>query len=312
MKALVTGGAGFIGSHIVDELTAAGWDVTVVDNFSTGLLSNITHRQLRIASYDVRTKAVYDLIKYGDFDVIFHLAANVNVSVSEANPRYDADTNIMGTVNILQAVSECEKKPRVVFSSSCAVYGDALYPNEFTPRRPLSAYGLSKKCAEEYINYYQSKGVISAVLRYANVYGPRQGASGEGGVVSVFANNIRNGQTFTIYGDGKQTRDFIHVKDVVRANILVATIDISESYMWNIGTSFSISINTLAHEMNDQGLEIKDGYLATLINYEPSRQGEIRDSCLDCGFARTELGFTASVELGEGLRDTIEWVLKQP
>ena len=299
MKVLVTGGFGFIGSHLVEALIHQGHAVTVIDNMSTGGENNLEHvrGQYDLRFWDVRDNRIISLIEFGNFDVIFHLAAQIDVGLSITQPRYDADINILGTINILEGASNAIRPPRLIFSSSAAVYGSAFYPDEMTARNPLSPYGLSKKCAEDYIQLHHN--VESIILRYANVYGPRQGSLGEGGVVSVFSRCAANRKPLTIYGDGEQTRDFVYVKDVVDANLFASGLVLfaKERPVWNVGTGKPTSINALAKYFEPYP-----------VDYAPPKRGEIRDSCLNVSSIGME-GWSAKTDLYRGLQETKRWFM---
>jgi UDP-glucose 4-epimerase len=218
MKAVITGGTGFIGSHLVDELVSLGYKVHVIDNLSTGHRDYV-HPQAVLHVLDIRDPEIRDLILSERPDVVFHQAAQTDVSRSMQDPMYDTSINILGTVNLLSACCQASVK-KFVYASSCAVYGDlkAEPIREDSVTRPVSFYGISKLTSESYIRvFHHLYGLSYTILRYANVYGPRQTAIGEGGVIAVFLNRMQHGLPLVIHGDGEQTRDFVYVKDVVKA-----------------------------------------------------------------------------------------------
>ena len=235
MKLLILGGAGFIGSHLVDALLEQGEEVHVVDDLSTGKLENL-NPAASFYKMDICDSGFGDLICSIRPEVVFHLAAQVSVPRSVHNPYEDARVNVLGTVNLLDACVKAGVK-RVVFSSSAAVYGMPQYLtiNEAHPLHTISPYGASKAAAEEYIRLYQRMyGINYIILRYANVYGPRQDAEGEGGVVSIFSSRLTSREELTIFGSGEQTRDFVYVKDIVRANLAAAICP--PNYTINVST----------------------------------------------------------------------------
>ena len=225
-RALVTGGAGFIGSHVADLYLEQGYEVTVLDNFSSGRRENVPSRA-RVVELDLTSAGARDLVRDGRFDIVSHLAAQIDVRKSVADPMYDATINIVGTLNLLEGVRASGHATRVIFSSTGgALYGDYVSPPniEDYPKDPESPYGIAKLSVELYLAYYARVHRIDTVsLRYANVYGPRQDPHGEAGVVAIFCNRILTGQPLTLFGNGSQTRDYVFVKDVARANLAAAT-----------------------------------------------------------------------------------------
>ena len=290
MRAVVTGGAGFIGSHVVDALVARGDEVLVLDDLSTGRRDWVNAAaELRV--HDIREP--YEL----DADVVFHLAAQADVGTSMERPGFDAQVNVVGTVNTLEAARGCGAE--VVFSSTGgAIYGDVDRPaTEETPRRPVSAYGIAKLAAETYLEgWNRIHGTHHSVLRFANVYGPRQSASLEGGVVSIFMERLRSGEETLVFGDGEQTRDYVYVGDVVDA-VLAAT---GRGGVYNVGTGVETTVNEL-HRL----CAVNAG-----VDREPrhvdARAGDARRSVLDASAAKRELGWRAATTLAEGLRRTWE------
>ncbi|WP_146553867.1 NAD-dependent epimerase/dehydratase family protein [Rummeliibacillus sp. SL167] len=294
MKAIVTGGAGFIGSHLVDELIAKGAKVYVIDNLSAGKLSNLNEKA-ELYDIDICHPKIKSLIKDLKPDALFHLAAQADVGKSVENPVEDARVNIDGTINLLQSCVGSSVR-KFIFSSTSAVYGniqrDMITENERTV--PSSFYGLSKLSAESYIRIFHDLfGLQYTILRYANVYGPRQLPKGDGGVVSVFLDRLKKGEPITIHGDGEQTRDFIFVKDVVAANI--AAVDKADHQTLHISTGKSISINDLLERIS----EIHK--LPITKEIALSRVGDIRHSCLSNQLAKDYLKWQPSISISEGL-----------
>jgi UDP-glucose 4-epimerase len=297
MKAVVTGGAGFIGSHLVDVLVAAGFEVHVIDNLQSGSLSYI-HPLAVFHREDIRSKECKEIIVKEKPDFLFHLAAQADVQRSMNDPGYDADVNIQGTINLFEACQAASVK-KMIFSSTSGVYGNLQRDmiSEEDPAIPISYYGLSKWTAEAYIRIYASlHGLPYTILRYGNVYGPRQLPKGEGGVVAVFLERIKNGLPLHIHGDGEQTRDFIFVKDVVQANI--AAINSGHCQTIHISTGRSISINHLIQMLKQiHGSDMETCYL-------PAREGDIIHSCLDCRKANRVLQWQPQMDMINGLIET--------
>ena len=297
---LVTGGAGFIGSHIVEALVERGDRVRVLDNLSTGRLQNLAHvsDQIEFMEGDLRNEAtVREAVN--NVNSIFHLAAMVSVPESMAKPIEAELINALGTLSLLSIAKQAGVR-RLVLSSTCAVYGDepTLPKTESIPIRPQSPYAISKLAAEHYCRLFNdSMGLETVVLRYFNVYGPRQDPSSPySGVISIFANKMSQGQLPFIYGDGEQTRDFVFVKDVVRANLLATQIHEAAGQVFNIGTGNPISINTLFNLVAD--IFAVDGSP----HHHPARSGDIRYSHADAGHANHVMGWSAQVGFNEGLR----------
>ena len=299
MKVLVTGGAGFIGSHIVDRLIEAGFQTVVLDNLSAGCLANV-NPAARFMQKDVRDRDLADLLRAEPFDFVVHQAAQTTVPKSLADPYYDCDVNIMGLVNVLEACRFSGVK-RIVFASSAAVYGDPAHLplSEEADKQPTSFYGLSKLAAEKYLElYYKNFGLEYVALRYANVYGERQTDSGEGGVISIFLTKALVGEPLTVFGDGTQTRDFIYVRDVAEANYrALFTANANRSY--NISTGQEISVNELIGLMQ----QLVEKPLIT--QYAPPRAGDIYRSVLNNAAARAILGWQPNYSLAEGLGRTL-------
>ncbi len=308
-RALVTGGAGFIGSHVADALLAAGYEVTVLDDFSTGRRVNVP-AGAAVAELDIRSRDAAALVSAGEFDVICHLAAQIDVRKSVADPVADADRNILGTLNVLEAARHATRRPRVIFSSTGgAVYGDQEPPPsaERQAKDPESPYGIAKLAAEYYLSYYgRVHGLETVALRYANVYGPRQDPHGEAGVVAIFCQRMLAGEALVVFGDGRQTRDYVYVGDVAQANVLAATAAVPparrlDDRAYNVGTGVPTSVLELA-----AALERVAGRTSR-IEHAPPRAGEQARSFVDVAKAAAHLGWRPAVTLDEGLRRTYEW-----
>ena len=295
MKVLVTGGAGFIGSHIVDLLVQSDIQVTILDNLSTGSLRNINPKASFVKK-DIRDKDLRNLMECTGFNYVIHQAAQTTVSNSLKNPYYDCDVNIRGLVNLLEA-SRWTGVKRIIFASSAAIYGNApiLPITEEGEKDPVSFYAESKLTGEHYLNLYQKNfGLEYIALRYANVYGERQGDSGEGGVISTFLNRLMHDQRLTVYGDGKQTRDFIYVKDVAMANYQ-ALFTREANRSCNISTVQETSLRDLIETLSQVC-----GKQPEVTNMAP-RENDIRHSVLDNQSAVSNLNWHPTYTLEEGL-----------
>lgn len=300
MRITVTGGAGFIGSHLVDRLIEDGHTVQVIDNLYTGN-KEFVHSKAQFVELDIRDPKLYSVLEEFRPDYIFHEAAQTEVSTSMSDPMLDCDINLMGLINLLNAAVKLDVK-KFLMPSSAAVYGnlDTLPLNEEMIGNPSSFYGLTKLTTEHYLRiYHEAFGLPYICYRYSNVFGPRQGNGGEGGVISIFAKAIVQGSPIIIYGDGKQTRDFIYVDDVVEANILGMQHQVTGIY--NVSTGISSSVNLLVDEFrNISGKDIK-------VVYDKPRLGDIRDSVLATDKSEKELLFTAKYNLHDGLIKTYEY-----
>ena len=297
MHILVTGGAGFIGSHIVDALVERGDRVTVVDNLSTGSLNNL-NPQVQFFPLDIRDERMQEVFQQSHVDGVIHQAAQISVSRSMEFPLEDAQINVEGTIRLLE-LSRQHGVGRFLFASSAAVYGEpeGLPIGETVSLQPFSPYGISKMAGEHYVTAYgRNYGLKTTVLRYGNVYGPRQIAKGEGGVVAIFCEKISHHENPCIQGDGKQTRDFIYVKDVAQANL--AALDSSASGVFNVGTQQETSVEFLLLAM-EEALNKK-----ITPEYGPAREGDIRFSFLNCEKAQQQLGWSPRYSLTEGLKET--------
>lgn len=299
MKILVTGGAGFIGSHVCDAFLAKGHEVHALDDLSSGKRENLDPR-VKLFVADIRSKEAHELILAEKYDAMAHLAAQMDVRKSVADPRFDADVNIGGFLNLLEACAKAGTK-RVVFSSTGgAIYGeqDVFPAPESHATRPVSPYGTSKAAGELYLGYYAAQyGLSYCALRYSNVYGPRQNPHGEAGVVAIFSERLLDGRGCTIFGDGKQTRDFVFVKDVARANALA--MESSFKGAINIGTGVESDLNQL------YSLMAKAAGVDAPAQYAPRKPGEQMRSCIANDRAREVLGWKPEVALADGLAQTI-------
>ncbi|MEM4134250.1 MAG: SDR family oxidoreductase [Candidatus Micrarchaeia archaeon] len=303
MKILVTGGAGFIGSNLVDTLIRKNHEVIVLDNLSTGKIENINENAV-FYNIDLRDSLkLKSLFEKERPEIVYHLAAQINVRKSIKDPFYDESVNVVGSLNLLEYCKDYGVKRIIYSSSGGAVYGEPnkLPAPEEHKIKPLSHYGASKFAVESYLSVYNSiYGLDYITLRYANVYGPRQDFLGEAGVIAIFIKNALSEEPLTIFGDGNQTRDFIFVNDVVNANIL-SLIYRGNFKIFNIGTGIPTSINQIAKEIEKiVGKRI-------MIKREDAIKGEVRDTYLDISRAKRELGFLPSVSISDGIRLTFEW-----
>ncbi|WP_033171366.1 NAD-dependent epimerase/dehydratase family protein [Selenomonas sp. ND2010] len=306
MKILVTGGAGFIGSHLVRQLLKEKNEITVLDDVSSGSWQHLQGCKEKCDCWemDVRSKNAREKIETAYFDVIVHLAAQTMVDVSIKDPELDASKNIMGTVNILEAARNSGVK-RVIFSSTAAVYGDVtedkLPIRENEKLTPMSFYGLTKITVEKYLQlYHELYGLDYVVCRFANVYGERQGDRGEGGIISIFAKRIASGQNITIYGDGTQTRDFVYAGDIARG-ICKAITTTNVNNIYNLSTQTETSLLDLVRVMS----EVSGKKL--IPKFGPGREGDIYRSILSNEKAMRGLGWKPEVSLQDGLKRTMEF-----
>jgi UDP-glucose 4-epimerase len=310
MRALVTGGAGFIGSHLVDELLDRGDEVAVVDDLSTGKRENLTGalaRGAELHEIDIRDAArLREVVGGWRPDIVFHLAAQMDVRKSIEDPAWDAGINVVGTINVLEA-SRLAGVHRVVNTSTGgAIYGetDVMPTPESVPPRPMSAYGQSKFCAEAYCGWYERLyGLSSVTLRYGNVYGPRQDPHGEAGVIAIFCGKLIAGGRPKIFGDGRQTRDYAYVGDIVAANLAAAAHPEAHG-AYNVGTGVEASVLEVVAALREAA-GIGEGEFEP--EFAAARAGELQRSSLDVTRARAELGFSAETDLVSGLRPTLEW-----
>jgi len=308
-RALVTGGAGFIGSHIADALLERGFHVAVLDDLSTGRRANVP-AGAEFLHLDVRSAEAARAVCEGGFDVVLHEAAQIDVRKSVSDPGHDASVNILGALNMLEAVRAAAVRPRFIFASTGgAIYGDFVTPPnvEDFAKDPDSPYGIAKLAVEHYLAYYGRQfGLEGAVLRYANVYGPRQDPHGEAGVVAIFCNRLLDGKPLTVFGDGRQTRDYVHVKDVAAANVALATAALPpvgrlDARAMNVGTGIETDVLTLARTLTR--VIGRDA----AIEFAPARPGEQLRSAVRVDKARELLGWTPRQTLAEGLKDTFDY-----
>ena len=299
--ALVTGGAGFIGSHLVDRLLSLGHKVVVIDNLSTGKLKNL-NPSATFHHLDITQPSVTEVFQREQPDLVFHLAAQVSVTQSTRDPFHDSDVNVFGTLRLLEAARKCGIEKFIYSSTGGALYGDPETDpcTEEHPVLPVSPYGMSKYIAELYLDLYHRLYQINfTTLRYGNVYGPRQEAQGEAGVVAIFAQAMLEGHQPQIFGDGNQERDFVFVDDVVDANMLA--INKGNGGSFNIGTGEKTSINQIFE------------YLRSIIGYRwgpehgPARHGDVYKISLDSSKAIRDLGWKPKMEMAEGLSQTVEY-----
>jgi len=312
MRALVTGGAGFIGSHLVDALIADGHHVTVVDDFSSGSRANLADAgavaadRLVVHEMDVRNPAVTPLIVDARPEVVFHLAAQADVRVSVSDPVLDAEINVIGTLRVLEGARQGGADKVVFTSSGGTIYGEpdpsALPVDESHPQHPVSPYGVAKKVGGDYLHAYAVlHGLEGCALALANVYGPRQDPHGEAGVVAIFAGRLLSGEPCTIFGDGTQTRDFVEVSDVVAAFVAASAQGAGAGRVINVGTGVETSVNELYTTMATAA-----GVDAPATHAAP-RAGELARSALAVGLAHELLGWSPRVSLRDGTQRVIDW-----
>jgi len=300
-KIVVTGGAGFIGSHITDALISAGHSVHVVDDLSGGIRGNI-NSSATFHELDIRSEDVARLFQQEKFEVLVHHAAQMDVRRSVADPRYDSDVNIGGLLNLMEAGRMAGLQKVLFASTGGAIYGEPDYApqDENHTLRPLSPYGIAKFCSEKYLEYYRhAYGIEYVALRYGNVYGPRQNPHGEAGVVAIFSERMLSNEPVFINGTGEQTRDYVYVEDVVQANLLA--MDHSNSDIFNVGTSVETSVNELFSA-------IRDAIDPSIVeNRREGQPGEQKRSVLSYSKASEILGWKPSIDIVTGLRRTVDW-----
>lgn len=311
-RVLVTGGAGFIGSHIAEEYLSEGWDVVVLDDLSRGHERNVPKRA-RFIRADIRSPEARRTVATGGFDVVNHQAAQIDVRVSVARPAFDSDINVVGFVNLLEGAGEGGVK-RVIFASSGGVvYGDpeVIPTPETAPKSPISPYGVSKLAGEYYLRALATlRGFEGVAMRYANVFGPRQDPKSEAGVVSIFVSRLLAKQPLVVFGDGHQTRDYVFVKDVARANVLASTMAVAanrdfDGPAFNIATSVQRSVLDLATSVGEvMGQKPK-------LEFAPARAGELSRSALDVGKAKRVLGWAPEYRFEDGLLELVDWFKKE-
>ena len=313
LRSIVTGAAGFIGSTVVDRLLNRGYEVVGVDNLSTGSYANLrdafaiggTAGEFRLERIDIRSPEFTDLVLAAQPDVIFHLAAQVDVRASVLDPRLDALTNILGTINVCEAARKSGVQRVVYAASGGSRYGSRhrLPIAESESVGPVSPYAVSKLAGEFYLNAYaEMYGIAPVCLALANVFGPRQSPHGEAGVIAIFSDGLLRGRKVTVYGDGTSTRDYVYVDDVADAFVRAAQAPLSVTGTYNIGTGQQTTVAEVYRVISGAlGL-------STPPHYAPSRVGELHAIALDARRAQRELGWSPSVDFGEGVQKTIEWL----
>jgi UDP-glucose 4-epimerase len=301
MKTLVTGGAGFIGSNLADALIAEGHDVSIIDNLSTGKRRNLPV-QAEFFEIDISSPVVDKIFEEGEFDVVFHLAAQMDVRKSVENPGNDAEINILGGINLLQSSVKHRIKKFIFSSTGGAIYGEQTeFPaSEEHAANPVSPYGVSKLAFEKYLYFYNFQhGLPYINLRYANVYGPKQNPEGEAGVMAIFCMKLLKGERAVVNGDGFQTRDFVFVEDIVRANLLSLRFDSSMTF--NVGSGIETDVNTIFDK-----IKTACGSSQPRIN-GPAKPGEQKRSCITHGKIRKFLGWSPYVDLDAGIAKTVDY-----
>lgn len=301
MNTLVTGGAGFIGSNLADALINDGHKVTIVDDLSTGRMENIPAKA-EFHKVDISSPVIEKIFETGKFDLVFHLAAQMDVRKSVQNPIFDAGINILGGINLLQASVKHGVKKIIFSSTGGAIYGEQDYfpADEKHPANPISPYGISKLAFEKYLYYFMVEHKLPYIaLRYANVYGPRQNEKGEAGVVAIFCSRLLEGEKAVVHGDGLQTRDFVYVDDVVKSNLLAMKHD--KNGCFNVGTGLETDINTIFEKVKGA-----TGSTQERIN-GPGMPGEQRRSVISYDLIKKEMGWSPSVTLDDGIQKTVEY-----
>ncbi len=301
MKVLVTGGAGFIGSNLADALLSDGHDVTIIDDLSSGQTENVPSKAV-FHKIDISSPVIDKIFEKGNFDRVFHLAAQMDVRKSVADPRFDAEINILGGINLLRAAVGHGVKKFVFSSTGGAIYGEQDYfpADEKHALRPVSPYGISKLSFEKYLYYFKLQfGLEYVALRYANVYGPRQNSHGEAGVVAIFCEKLLKGDKAFVNGDGLQTRDFVYVSDVVKANMLA--MNHPESGEFNVGTGIETDINTI-YDM----IKSSTGSSRERVNREAMPGEQIR-SVISHELIKKSMNWSPSVKINDGIRRTVEF-----
>jgi len=305
LNILITGGAGFIASHVADAYIAEGHSVVIVDDLSGGFLENVNPKA-RFYQLDIRSEKLEDVFLKEKINIVNHLAAQMDVRKSVADPKFDASVNVIGGLNLFECARKHQVKKIIFSSTGGAIYGEQDYfpADEEHPVRPLSPYGITKLCTEKYLFYYKAVyNIDHVVLRYANVYGPRQNPHGEAGVVAIFCNKMLRGEKPFINGDGKQTRDYTYVEDVVKANLLA--LKHGSSAIYNVGTGIESDVNKLFYELrNHLNPSCPE-------QHAPAKAGEQQRSVISFKKIERELGWRPTVQLEKGLRLTAEYFKKK-
>ncbi|HET7152669.1 MAG TPA: NAD-dependent epimerase/dehydratase family protein [Candidatus Kapabacteria bacterium] len=305
MNILVTGGAGFIGSHIVDAYISLGHNVIIADNFSSGR-KDFINPKAKVITVDIRDGGLEQIFRDHQIDVVNHHAAQIDLRKSVEDPIYDASVNILGGLNIYSLCVKYNVKKVIFASTGGAIYGEQIsFPaDENHPTNPLSPYGIAKLSNEKYLSYFSDQlGLTTVILRYTNVYGPRQNPHGEAGVVAIFADKMLDGKQPTIFGDGLQTRDYVFVGDIARAN--VAALNYQQSGTFNICTGIETNVNDICDGLRK---ELKTSLTA---KHDPPKKGEQRRSVCSFNRAKEFLGWTPQVSIQEGLRQTAAFFAEQ-
>jgi len=305
-KILVTGGAGFIGSHLVDKLIEIGHRVVVIDNLSTGKKENLNPKA-KFYKIDICSPKISEIFKKEKPEFVFHLAAQINVRKSVENPFFDAKINILGSLNILENCREFKVKKVIFSSTGGAIYGQVkkIPTPETYLENPISPYGISKLTIEKYLNFYKENFALNFIsLRFSNVYGPRQDSKGEAGVVAIFIDRLLRKKIPTIFGNGNQTRDFVFVEDVISACLKSIDYKGKESF-FNIATGIETSVNALYRKI------AKILKVDTKPKYVPEKPGDLKRSCLDISKAKRELNWRPNYNLEEGIIKTANWFKKK-
>ena len=301
MKILITGGAGFIGSQVADALVVGGHNVYILDNLSTGYEKNINPK-MQFLKYDIGDSKIMNIFEKEKFEIVNHHAAQIDVRKSVNDPIFDANINILGTINLLQCCIKTGVKKFMFASSGGAVYGEQEYfpADENHPTNPVSPYGITKLTIEKYLFYYKNEyGLNYTILRYANVYGPRQNPSGEAGVVAIFTNKLLKNENPIINGDGKQTRDYVFVEDVVNANVLA--LGKTTPTIYNVGTTKETDVNYIFQRINKfAGTTFEE-------KHGPAKKGEQKRSVLSYEKLSSELGWKPKTDIETGLKVTTEY-----
>ena len=305
MRIVVTGGAGFIGSNVADAYLAAGHEVAIVDNLSTGKTENLNPSAV-FYKIDIRDQKLYSCLADFKPEIINHIAAQIDVRKSASDPIFNADVNELGTLNLLEAAARTGVRKIIFSSTGGAIYGEVKKKtgaDESHPQEPISPYAITKRSVEMYLYaYHVLRGLTFTALRYGNVYGPRQDPLGEAGVIAIFCGKMLKGEVPTIYGDGKQLRDYVYVKDVAAANLLA--LKKGDNQIYNVGFGVGTSVNQLFRYLKEL-LKFKENAV-----YAPPRSGELFRSVLDCKKINKQLGWKAKIGIKKGLKLTLDWYTK--